>query len=151
MPIPREINGVERTFTLASVFIDTNILVYSLDQYDLVKRERCRQLLQLVKNEHRGVISTQVIQEFYVAATSKLHADPLYVKNIVHTLKNLEIVLITPELIDNAIDIQILHRISFWDSLIIASAEHAQCQMLWTEDLTHGQIIRSVEVINPLK
>jgi len=104
-----------------------------------------------MKNEHRGVISTQVIQEFYVAATSKLHADPLHVKNIVHALKNLEIVLITPELIDNAIDIHVLHMLSFWDSLIISCAEHAQCEMLWTEDLSHGQIIRGVEIINPLK
>lgn len=136
---------------MGKIFIDTNILVYTFDRYDAGKQKRCRELMQLVTDNHIGVISTQVMQEFYVAATNKLAADPILIKNILKSFKHLEIVIITPELIDNAIDIQITNKLSFWDSLIIASAEHAKCQQLWTEDLNHGQIIRGVKIINPVR
>jgi len=57
---------------MSKVFLDTNILVYSLDQSDAVKREKCRGLIKSLTGENSGVISTQVMQEFYVAATAKL-------------------------------------------------------------------------------
>ncbi len=67
---------------MAKVFIDTNILVYSLDKFDTVKQDKCRKLLRAFTSDLRGVISTQVMQEFYVAATKKLGADALTVKDI---------------------------------------------------------------------
>ena len=60
---------------MAKIFIDTNILIYSMDSFDPEKRQRCRALLKTLKNDLRGVISTQVMQEFYVAATKKLGAE----------------------------------------------------------------------------
>jgi len=59
-------------------------------------------------------------------------------------------VIITPEMIMDAIDCCIINRISFWDSLIVVAAESANCKKLWTEDLNHGQIIRGVQIENPL-
>lgn len=72
-------------------------------------------------------------------------------KNILHSLLNFDVFIITPELIEVAIDIQISNKLSFWDSMIIASAEQAKCNLLWTEDLNHGQVVRGVRIINPLK
>jgi predicted nucleic acid-binding protein len=127
------------------VFLDTNILVYCLDHSLPDKKKRCRDLLRNLSNENKGVISTQVMQEFYVAATKKL-----LVKDILHSFNRFEIVLISPGLIQEAIDCSIIHHLSFWDSLIIVAAESAHCHKIWTEDLNDGQIIRGVRIENPL-
>jgi len=54
---------------MSKVFIDTNILVYSMDQFDPAKQQKCRSILKTVSTDLSGVVSTQVLQEFYVAAT----------------------------------------------------------------------------------
>ena len=135
---------------MAKVFIDTNILVYSLDQFDLQKQSQCRTLLKSLKGDLQGVISTQVMQEFYVAATKKLSAEPLLVKDILHSFQRFETVIITPDFIKDAIDCSLINRISFWDALIIVAAESANCEKLWSEDLSDGQTIRGVCIENPL-
>jgi len=136
---------------MSKVFLDTNILVYSLDQADAAKKAKCRGLIRSLTAGSRGVISTQVMQEFYVAATSKLGTDPLLTKDILRSLEHFETVVVSPNLIKEAIDCSIINRLSFWDALIIVSAESARCEILWTEDLNHGQIIRGVRIENPLK
>ena len=135
---------------MAKIFIDTNILVYSLDQFDPRKQSQCRTLLKSLKGDLRGVISTQVMQEFYVAATKKLSAEPLLVKDILHSFQRFETVIITPEFIKDAIDCSLINRLSFWDALIIVAAESANCQKLWSEDLNAGQVIRGVCIENPM-
>ena len=136
---------------MAKVFLDTNILVHSLDQSDAGKQKQSRRLIKSLSAETSGVISTQVMQEFYVAATAKLGADPLLIKDILRSLERFETVVVSPMLIKDAIDCAIINRIPFWDALIVVSAESAQCEILWTEDLNHGQIIRGVRIENPLK
>ena len=136
---------------MSKVFLDTNIFVYSLDQSDSTKRKKCRNLIKSLTDENSGVISTQVLQEFYVAATAKLGADPLLVKDIIRSLERLETVVVSPTLIKEAIDCSIINRLSFWDALIVVTAESAHCEILWTEDLNHGQVIRGVRIENPLK
>jgi len=111
----------------------------------------CRELIKGLAAENLGVISTQVLQEFYVASTSKLGADPLIIKDILRSLERFETVIITPFLIKEAIDCSITNRLSFWNAMIVVAAESAKCKLLWTEDLNHGQIIRSVRIENPLK
>ena len=136
---------------MSKVFLDTNILVYSIDQAYPDKRKCCRQIIKKLIGENAGVISTQVMQEFYVVATSKLGADPIIVKDILRFFERFETVLITPDLIRDAVDCSIINRLSFWDALIVVAAESAKCERLWTEDLNHGQIVRSVRIENPLK
>lgn len=136
---------------MSKVFIDTNILVYCTDKYDIKKRDICRAHIKTLRNNLRGVISTQVMQEFYLVATKKLNTDPLVAKSILHSFENFEIVVITPEIINDAIDCSILNRLSFWDSLIISAAQYAKCEQLLTEDLNHGQIIQGLRIVNPLK
>jgi predicted nucleic acid-binding protein len=131
------------------IFIDTNILVYSLDQHDHTKMNKARLLLQNIQANSIGVISTQVMQEFYVAATKKMNADPVVVKGILTRLSNFELISITPELIFSAIDCSILNRLSFWDALIIATGASANCKEIWTEDLNHDQVILGVRICNP--
>lgn len=134
---------------MPKVFVDTNVLVYTLDQHDAQKQHHCRSLLRQLQSRGEAVVSTQVLQEFYVAATQKLGVDPLLAKSIVHTLHNMEVVGITPALIEEAIDCSILNQISFWDALIAVSAESARCQVLLSEDLNDGQLISGVLVQNP--
>jgi predicted nucleic acid-binding protein len=136
---------------MSKVFLDTDILIYSLDQSDIDKKKNSRELIKALTSENLGVISTQVLQEFYIAATTKLGADPLLIKEIVRSLEKIETVTVTTALIKEAIDCSVLNRISFWDALIVVSAESAKCKLLCTEDLDHGQIIRGVRIENPFK
>jgi len=136
---------------MSKVFIDTNILIYSMDEFDPIKREKCRFLLKSAVKDLQGVISTQIMQEFYVTATKKLAADSLLVKDILHSFEHFEIVKVDPAIIYDAIDCGILNRLSFWDSLVVVAAESARCERIWTEDLNNGQVIRGVRIENPLK
>jgi predicted nucleic acid-binding protein len=134
---------------MSKVFFDTNILVYAADRHDKKKQASSRNLIieSVVRGD--GVVSTQVLQEFYVVATKKLGIDPLAAKDILTSFENLEVVQITTPLIHSAVDVTILNQLSFWDALIVVSAEHAHCEALLTEDLNHDQVIRGVRVQNP--
>jgi len=135
----------------SKIFLDANILVYALDRRDPDKRKRAARVLRSVQERGGGVISTQVLQECYVAATIKLGIEPLTAKEALVKLKALELVLVDFALIQDAIDTSILNRISFWDALIVVSAAKAACAELWTEDLNDGQLIRGVRVRKPFK
>jgi len=132
------------------VFIDTNLFVYALDRHVHAKRKAAAKALRVVEEAGNGVISTQVIQEAYVTGTTKLGIAPHDMKQAIASLRALEVVQVDIDLIQAAIDCSILQRLSFWDSLIIVTAEKARCTELWTEDLNHGQIIRGVRIHNPL-
>ncbi len=134
---------------MSKFFLDTNILLYTLDANDKSKQTKARKLIQTVAEQDIPVISTQVLQEFYVASTIKLGVEPLLAKNIMRSFENMEIVQINPYLIREAVDTSILNVISFWDSLIVVAAESAQCELLFSEDLNSGQIIRGVKIENP--
>ncbi|WP_253725326.1 PIN domain-containing protein [Treponema socranskii] len=136
---------------MSKVFIDTNILVYTLNSTDSYKQTKAREIMEKVVDFHQPVISTQVLKEFYVVATTKLKADRIIVKNIIHNFCNIEIVQNDLELIEQAIDISVISQLSFWDSLIIAAAEKAKCEFIISEDLNPGQTYRGVMVINPFK
>jgi len=134
---------------VSKFFLDTNILLYTLDANDKSKQAKARKLIQTVTEQDILVISTQVLQEFYVASTTKLGVEPLLAKSIMRSFENMEIVQITPYLIGEAVDTSILNVISFWDSLIVVAAESARCELLYSEDLNSGQIIRGVMIENP--
>ena len=136
---------------MGKVFIDTNIFVYAVDTVDRKKQKICRQALENVESSNDGVISTQVMQEFYVVATKKLDIDPPIAKKILHSLENFEIVIVDSARIKEAIDCSMIHQISFWDALVVVCAESAKCEKVWTEDLTHGQVINGVRVENIFK
>jgi predicted nucleic acid-binding protein len=134
---------------VSKIFIDTNIFVYSIDQKDPNKRDKARNILKRLVEVHQPVISTQVIKEFYVIASTILKADSFIIKSIVHNFRNLEVVNNDLELIEQAIDISTISRLSFWDSLIIAAAEKANCEFVFSEDMNPGQTYRGLMLVNP--
>ena len=136
---------------MSKVFVDTNVLVYSMDRFDPGRQSQCRALMASFTVELRGVISTQVMQEFYVTATRKMGVDALLAKDILHSFEHFEVVIVTPQMIRDAVDCSVINRVSFWDALIVVAAESARCERIWTEDLNHGQIIRGVRIENPLR
>lgn len=134
---------------IPKTFLDTNIIVYSVDRHEPRKRDKARSLLARLESDHAGVVSTQVLQEFYVTAVKKLGVPPLDAKAMMEALTCFELVVVGLDQIRHAADCSILNRISFWDGLIIASAEAARCTRVWSEDLSSGQTLRGVTVINP--
>jgi predicted nucleic acid-binding protein len=134
---------------MSKVFIDTNILIYSIDGKDKKKQTLARTLLRKLIKTSAGVISTQVIQEFYVVATTRLKLNPRTAKRMASILRDFEVVKIDENIINEAMDISALDQISFWDSLIISSATSANCENIYTEDLNHSQSINGITIINP--
>ncbi len=132
-------------------FLDTNILIYQMDNRDVAKQRKCRELVRALVLRHEAVISTQILQEFYVACTAKLKVKPILVKGMIHGFQNMEVLTVGSDLINEAIDTSIQYQISFWDSLVVVAAESAKCQYLVTEDLNEGQVIRNVKIQNPMK
>jgi len=129
------------------VFIDTNVLIYLFSNTEPEKRKLLRDLLK--KIGYPMVWSTQIIQEFYQVMTVKHGKAPQKVKAIIKQFKEFETVINGINTIENAIDIQILNRISFWDSLVISAAVQSNCSLLLTEYLNHGQKINGVLIQNP--
>ena len=133
------------------VFLDTNILVYLYDSDQPDKQARARALVERFGLSDAIVISTQVLQEFYVNVTRKF-AKQLSDEQILLATRNLgklRVVEVSVEMIFSAIDLARQLRLSFWDSLILVAALESQCGLLLTEDLQHGQRIGSLTVQNP--
>ena len=142
--------GRATTCMPGKTFLDTNILVYAVDQDLPLRRDASRKVIESVVSDGSGVISTQVMQEFYVAATRKLGMPPLAAKTVLKTFAVFEIVQVSPQLIQDAIDCAVLNTLSFWDALIIAAAASAGCARVYSEDLNAGQTVLGVAIDNPL-
>lgn len=130
-------------------FIDTNVLVYADDLDAGPKNAVARALIAEALIEGTGVLSTQVLQEFFSIATRKLHVAADVARRKVELLASLEVVRIDVDAILAAIDLHRLHSLSFWDALIIQSAANAGCARLLSEDLQHGRTISGVRIDNP--
>lgn len=132
-------------------FLDTNILVYADDLDAGEKRERARRILREALSSHAGVVSTQVLQEFFVIATRKLGVDAAIARRKVELLSRLDLVLVRLDLILGAIDLHRLHQLSFWDALVVKCASAAGCSRLIAEDLQHGQVLDGVRIEDPFR
>jgi predicted nucleic acid-binding protein len=130
-------------------FLDTNILLYTDDSRSPEKQDKATQLLKQGWSSGNLVISTQVLQEYFVAATRKLNVPVATAQRTVELLRDLEIINTDHADIVRAIEIHRLYQYSFWDSLIICTAEKASCKILLTEDLQHGQKVSGVRIENP--
>jgi len=132
-------------------FVDTNVLVYAHDRFAGDKFDRARQVLATLWEEKRGVLSTQVLQEFCVNARRKAK-HPIgrdEVRDAVLDYLNWETVANSAEAILRAMDLEQRYQISFWDAMIVQEAESAGCEVLYSEDLSHGQEYGGVLVVNP--
>jgi predicted nucleic acid-binding protein len=131
------------------VFVDTNVLVYADDLDAGDKALRARTLVADVLHHQNGVLSTQVLQEFFVVTTRKLGVDAALARRKVELLATIDVVSIQVPHILHAIDLHRLHSVSFWDALILACAAAAGCTRLWSEDLQDGAVIAGVKIENP--
>ena len=133
------------------IFLDTNILIYAYDLTAGKKHETAKKIIVDLWDSGFGVLSTQVLQEFFVNVTQKI-PKPLDVdlaKGIVSDLLKWDVVINDGECILAAIEIQSKYKYSFWDSLIIEAAISGGAALLFSEDLSDGQIIKGLTIKNP--
>ncbi len=135
----------------ARSFFDSNVLVYTDDQDNPDKMAAALDLLAEHRRRRSSVVSTQVLQEYFVAATRKLGVDAGLARRKVALFGRSH--LATPGLDDMlaAVDLHRLHRLSFWDAMIVRSALASNCSLLFTEDMQHGWRIDGLEVVDPFR
>jgi predicted nucleic acid-binding protein len=134
-------------------FLDTNILVYAYDQYDPQKQKKAQSLLTDGMEQENIVLSVQVLGEFFNVVTRHIR-QPMSsdeAQEIISTLSVLSIQDIDLTMVNRAIDTHKMYQISYWDSLIIAAAERAECKSILSEDLNDGQTYHGIQVSNPFK
>jgi len=133
-------------------FLDTNILVYAHEPGTGIKHERARAIIEKLWETGGGILSTQVLQELCVSLHRKM-ARPWTVdetRSLILNYMEWQIVVNTPDSVVEALAIEARYQISFWDALIIHAAESSGAEILYSEDLSDGQIYGSVRVVNPL-
>jgi predicted nucleic acid-binding protein len=133
-------------------FVDTNVLVYAVDDSEPAKREIARRSLGSSRYG-QVVLSTQILGEFYVTVTRKL-AEPLpdaKAAEVLEWLGLLPVVSIDTALVKSAVHISSSAQLSYWDGLVVAAAARGGCQRLLSEDLNDDQQIGSVRVENPFR
>jgi predicted nucleic acid-binding protein len=134
-------------------FVDTNILVYAEDRDAKRKHEVARQLVLGLWNDRQGVLSIQVLQEFYVTVTRKLK-KPLRATealDVVREYLTWTVIENTGDLLVEAAELHQRSQLSFWDALVVQAAIQAGCDRLYSEDLNAGQRFGSVVIVNPFK
>ena len=135
------------------VFVDTSILVYAYDVSAGEKAEAAREILLELWDKGTGVVSTQILQEFYVVVTRKTPhpMDARTARGIVEDLMLWEVVVIDADSVLEAIDISGKHRLSFWDSLVVQAALRGGASELVSEDLHPGKTVAGIRVRNPYR
>ena len=133
-------------------FLDTNVLIYVFDKDSPNKAAVARQLYSRLVREKSGLVSVQVLQEFFVTLSKKftvtLSADD--VEREVRDLSALPKVIETDvALVLDSITLSRRYKLSFWDGLIIQAALRGGASVLYSEDLQDGQIIDSITIANP--
>ena len=134
---------------IAPVFVDTNVLIYALDNADLKKQEAARAWRAELWKRRQGRISFQVLQEFYAKVTRQWPKVRLEVRSEVRDLLAWRPVAVDGIILERAWKIQDRYQLSFWDALIVAAAKSASCRYLLTEDLQSGQDFDGLLVVNP--
>ncbi|MBI4686057.1 MAG: PIN domain-containing protein [Nitrospirae bacterium] len=133
------------------IFLDTNVIVYAYDAFAGKNHETAMKIMEGLWRSGLGIVSTQVLQEFFVVVTSKRNnlLDTRTAKEIVSDLLKWNIIVNDGNSILDAIEIQQKHKYSFWDSMIIESAIRGGASILLSEDLSDGQIIEGLKIKNP--
>ena len=132
-------------------FVDRNLVLYAFDPADAVKHKVAQQWLELLWNSRSGRISWQVLNEFYANAERKLKVPPPEARRAVEELAewqplgfHMSLLLRAWHWMDDA-------GVTYWDALILASAENLGCRCLLSEDFQHGRQYGSVQVVNPFR
>ena len=135
----------------ARTFIDTNILVYAYDSHDPQKRERAHAILKRGIEDETAVLSAQVLSEFFTVVTRRI-PNPLSIQEAEDALSLVSVLLVIEIdlwLVRRAIGIHWHYGITYWDSLIVAAAERAECAQILSEDFSSGQTYNGIVAVNP--
>jgi predicted nucleic acid-binding protein len=128
-------------------FLDSNILVYASDANSPEKQSIAQGILS--DPSIRVVLSTQVLLEFFNAATKKLKIEPVLARSLAESYARKEVLVLSCDVVLDAMGTAILHQRSLWDALILEAAANANCTRVLSEDMQHGQVVRGVRVENP--
>lgn len=130
-------------------FFDTNILVYAEDASEPVEQRKAIELFEDHRRGRTGVVSLQVLQEYFVTVTRKQKLDPQVARRKVELLSRLDVA--EPGLNDilAAIDLHRLHGLSYWDALVVQMAKRSGCRIILSEDMQTGRAIEGVKIVNP--
>jgi len=136
------------------IFLDTNILIYSFDFSNPTKQKIAKELINsLCGNSIDYLISTQVVSEFCSVVIKKfkeiLSENDL--KRFVSSLPQEQIAFIDQSTIIKSLHIKYKYGFSYWDSMIIVTAIQSGCDVLYSEDLSDGQVIENLRIVNPFK
>ena len=136
----------------ARFFLDTNVFVYSFDPGAIRKANKARTLIHEALASRKGVISFQVVQEFFNVALKRF-AHPMTTAEAEHYLaavfRPLLAVQSSAALYGEALRLREASRISWYDSLIVAGAIQSGCDQIYSEDLQNGQRFGTLQVVNP--
>ncbi len=135
----------------APVFVDTNVLLYAVDQADPRKHRAALAWRTELWRSRRGRLSFQVLQEFYVQAVRKSPKRAAVVRAEVRDLLAWDPRPVEAGVLEEAWVLQDRYQLSFWDALIVAAAVGEGCGYLLTEDLSHGQMLDGVRVVSPFE
>jgi predicted nucleic acid-binding protein len=133
-------------------FVDTNVLVYAHDSSAGIKHERAKALLEELWRDRSGVLSTQVLQELAVNLRRKARhpLDARATREIIADYLTWTVVTNSGESILEALEFETRYRVSFWDALVLQAANAAGADLVYSEDLSDGQVYGNVRVVNPL-
>lgn len=139
------------SFTTVPAFVDANILVYAEDRDAGSKHKVARDLVADLWRSGEGVLSIQVLQEFFVTVTRKMPHPlrPDEALAIVEQYLTWRVVENTGDLLLGGIRLASTLKVSFWDALVVQAARLERCDRLWTEDLNHGQRVGDLVILNP--
>lgn len=133
----------------ARSFIDTNVLVYTDDKDYPDKQRTALALVGRCRREKKGVVSGQILQEYFSVATRKLKVPVETARRKIEFFARFQVVLVSVEDVLAAIDLHRLNGFSFWDALVIRAALRSGCSVLYSEDLQAGQRFEGIEIVNP--
>jgi predicted nucleic acid-binding protein len=135
----------------ARSFFDTNVLVYADDKAAPAKQRRAIDLVIEHRRSRTGVVSLQVLQEYFVAVTRKLRVEASVARRKVELLAEFDVV--TPDVADilAAIDLHRLHGFSFRDALVLRAAKQSGCKALFSENFQEAREVDGVRIVNPFR
>lgn len=135
----------------APFFVDTNVLVYARDVSEGQKQRQAERWLAHLWATRLGRLSTQVLNEYYVVVTEKLRPglDRDVARADVRSLMVWAPIPMDRHVIEGAWTVQDRFGLAWWDALVVSAAQVAACRWLLSEDLSHGQVLDGVQVINP--
>ncbi len=134
------------------VLFDTNVLVYAAMEQDLRKRKIAADVLSVAQRDGTGAVSLQILREFANVLYKKSDIPAARIRAIVTGFaKSIPCVIDTPEMMERGMEIKARHGIQFYDALVVAAAEAAGCETIYSEDMADGAKYGSVRVENPFR